>query len=79
MNGASPSSRDNLIIKVIAFFSLAIIAFYLITEHKAHLLAYSSYIIFGVFILAPFHALRTWRSWRTCRVWRTWRTRPGKA
>lgn len=51
MNRASPSSRDNLIIKVIAFFSLAIIAFYLVTEHRAHLLAYSSYIIFGVFIL----------------------------
>ncbi len=51
MDGASSSSRDNLITKVIAFFSLAIITFYLVTEHRAHLLAYSSYIIFGVFIL----------------------------
>lgn len=51
MNGVNSSSRDNLIIKVIAFFSLVIIAFYLVTEHRAHLLAYSSYIIFGVFIL----------------------------
>lgn len=51
MNGVSSSSRDNLIIKVIAFFSLVIIAFYLVTEHRAHLIAYSSYIIFGVFIL----------------------------
>lgn len=51
MNGTNSSAKDNLIIKVIAFFSLAIIAFYLVTEHRAHLLAYSSYIIFGVFIL----------------------------
>lgn len=51
MNGANPSSKDNFIVKVIALFSLAIIAFYLVTEHRAHLLAYSNYIIFGVFIL----------------------------
>lgn len=51
MNGVNSSSRDNLIIKVVAFFSLVIIAFYLVTEHREHLIAYSSYIIFGVFIL----------------------------
>ncbi len=51
MNGANPSSKDNFITKAIIFFSLAIIAFYLLTEHRAHLLAYSSYIIFAVFIL----------------------------
>ena len=51
MNGANPSSKDNFVTKAILFFSLAIIAFYLLTEHRAHLLAYSSYIIFFVFIL----------------------------
>ena len=51
MNGANPSSKDNFIVKAIVFFSLAIIAFYLLTEHRAHLLAYSSYIIFFVFVL----------------------------
>ena len=57
MNGKNPSSKDNFVVKVIVFFSLATIAFYLITEHRAHLLAYSSYIIFVVFILdAPLHA-----------------------
>ena len=51
MNGANSNSKDNFIVKAIVFFSLAIIAFYLLTEHRAHLLAYSSYIIFFVFVL----------------------------
>lgn len=51
MNGENPSSKDDFITKAIVFFSLTIIAFYLLTEHRTHLLAYSSYIIFAVFIL----------------------------
>lgn len=51
MNGASLSSKDNFIVKAVVFFSLVIIAFYLVTEHRAHLLAYSSYIIFFIFVL----------------------------
>lgn len=51
MNGANCNSKNNFIVKVIVLFSLAIIAFYLLTEHRAHLLAYSNYIIFFVFIL----------------------------
>jgi len=51
MNGANFSLKDNFIVKTIAFFGLAIIAFYLLTEHRVHLLAYSSFIIFFVFIL----------------------------
>ena len=51
MNGANCNSKNNFIVKVIVLFSLAIIAFYLLTEHKAHLLAYSSYILFLGFIL----------------------------
>ena len=35
-------------------FSLATIAFYLLTEHRAHLLAYSSYILFFGYILLHF-------------------------
>ena len=45
MNGENPSSKDDFITKAIVFFSLTIIAFYLLTEHRTHLLAYSSYII----------------------------------
>jgi protein-S-isoprenylcysteine O-methyltransferase Ste14 len=51
MNGANRSSRDNFIVRTVILFSLATIAFYLLTEHRAHLLAYSNYIIFLVFVL----------------------------
>lgn len=54
MNGVNLSLKDNLFVKTIAFFGLAIIALYLLTEHRAHLLAYSSFIVFGVFILMHF-------------------------
>lgn len=51
MNGANSSSKDKFIVKGVLLFSLATIAFYLLTEHRAHLLTYSSDIIFFVFIL----------------------------
>ncbi|HWQ49365.1 MAG TPA: DUF2933 domain-containing protein [Methanosarcina sp.] len=51
MNGASCNSKSNFVIKAVVLFSLAIIAFYLLIEHRAHLLAYSSYILLLGFIL----------------------------
>lgn len=51
MNGANCDSKNNFIVKAIVLFSLATIAFYLLTEHGTHLLAYSSYILFLGFIL----------------------------
>ncbi|MGB9940156.1 DUF2933 domain-containing protein [Methanosarcina sp.] len=51
MNGANCNSKNNFMVKVVVLFSLATIAFYLLTEHKAHLLAYSSYILFFGFVL----------------------------
>lgn len=54
MNGASCKSRNNFIVKAIVLFGLATIAFYVLTEHKAHLLAYSSYIFFLGYILLHF-------------------------
>ncbi|MDD1752750.1 MAG: DUF2933 domain-containing protein [Methanotrichaceae archaeon] len=37
--------------KAVVLFILVTIAFYLFTKHEAHLLAYSSYIIFFVYLL----------------------------
>jgi hypothetical protein len=37
--------------KAVLVFILVTIAFYLFTKHEAHLLAYSSYIIFFVYLL----------------------------
>lgn len=54
MNGTNINSNNNFTLKAIALFSLATIAFYLLTEHKAHLLAYSSYIFFLAYILLHF-------------------------
>lgn len=54
MDGASCKSRNNFIVKAIVLFGLATIAFYVLTEHKAHLLAYSSYIFFLGYILLHF-------------------------
>ncbi|AKB79500.1 hypothetical protein MSHOH_3017 [Methanosarcina horonobensis HB-1 = JCM 15518] len=54
MNGASCNSRNNFIVKAIVLFGLATIAFYLLIEHKVHLLAYSSYIFFLAYILLHF-------------------------
>jgi hypothetical protein len=51
MNIANCGSKNNFIIKALVFFSLATIAFYLLTEHRMHLLAYSSYILFSGYIL----------------------------
>jgi hypothetical protein len=51
MKGIDLSSRDKFIARAILLFSLATIAFYLLTEHRAHLLAYSSYMIFFFYIL----------------------------
>ena len=51
MNGANCNSKNNFMVKAIVLFSLATIAFYLLTEHRAHLLAYSSYILFFGYIL----------------------------
>jgi hypothetical protein len=51
MNRADCDSKSNFIVKAILLFSLATIAFYQLTEHGAHLLAYSSYILFFGFIL----------------------------
>jgi hypothetical protein len=51
MNGANLSIKDNFTIKAIALFSLATIAIYLLTQHRAHLLANSSYILLSGFIL----------------------------
>lgn len=54
MIGASCKSRNNFIVKAIVLFGLATIAFYLLTEHRAHLLAYSSYIFFFAYVLLHF-------------------------
>lgn len=54
MNGASCNSKNNFIVKAIVLFGLAAISFYVLTEHKAHLLAYSSYIFFLAYILLHF-------------------------
>lgn len=51
MNGANCNSKNNFMVKAIVLFSLATIAFYLLTEHRAHLLAYSSYVLFVGYIL----------------------------
>ena len=51
MNGANLSIKDNFTIKAIALFSLATIAIYLLTQHSAHVLANSSYILLSGFIL----------------------------
>lgn len=51
MNGANCNSKSNFMVRAVVLFSLATIAFYLLTEHKAHLLAYSSYILFFGFVL----------------------------
>ncbi len=54
MNGASCNLRNNFVVKAIVLFGLATIAFYVLTEHRAHLLAYSSYIFFLAYILLHF-------------------------
>jgi len=54
MNGASCNSKNNFMVKAVGLFSLVTIAFYLLTEHRAHLLAYSSYILFLGFVLLHF-------------------------
>ena len=41
----------NQSIKWVLAASIAVIAFYLVLEHKAHLIAYSSYIIFAAFVV----------------------------
>ncbi|MDY9928008.1 DUF2933 domain-containing protein [Methanosarcina sp.] len=51
MDTTNPGSKNSFTTKAIVLFSLVIIAFYLLTEHRAHLLAYSNYIIFLVFVL----------------------------
>ncbi|MGA9189551.1 MAG: DUF2933 domain-containing protein [Methanosarcina sp.] len=51
MNGANCNSKNNFMVKAIVLFSLATITFYLLTGHRAHLLAYSSYILFFGYIL----------------------------
>lgn len=51
MNGANCNSKNNFVVKAVVLFGLATITFYLLTEHRAHLLAYSSYILFLVFVL----------------------------
>lgn len=38
--------------KIVLFLSLSILAFYLITEHTAHLFGALPYILFGVFIVS---------------------------
>ncbi|HIH74975.1 MAG TPA: DUF2933 domain-containing protein [Methanosarcina sp.] len=45
---------NNFTIKAMVVFILATIAFYLLTEHKAHLLAYSSYMFFFAYVLLHF-------------------------
>jgi hypothetical protein len=54
MNGTNISLNNNFTLKAVVLFGLATIAFYLLTEHKAHLLAYSSYIFFLAYILLHF-------------------------
>lgn len=51
MNGANCNSKNNFVIKAVVLFSLAVIAFYALTEHRTHLLAYSSYILLLGFVL----------------------------
>jgi len=51
MSGANCNSKNNFVIKAVVLFGLAVIAFYALTEHRAHLLAYSSYILFLGFVL----------------------------
>lgn len=51
MNGANLSLKDNFMVKAVLLVILAIIAFYLLTQHGMHLLAYSSYILILGFIL----------------------------
>jgi hypothetical protein len=51
MNGANCNSKNNFVVKAVVLFGLATILFYLLTEYRAHLLAYSSYILFLGFVL----------------------------
>lgn len=51
MNTSNPISKDNLTLKVVLIISLGVVTFYLLTEHRAHLLEYSNYIILLAFIL----------------------------
>ncbi len=54
INGVSCNSKNNFVIKAVVLFGLATIAFYLLTEHRTHLLAYSSYILLLGFVLCMF-------------------------
>ncbi|AKB79485.1 hypothetical protein MSHOH_3002 [Methanosarcina horonobensis HB-1 = JCM 15518] len=54
MNGTIFSLRNKFIIRAALLFILSTIAFYILTEHRAHLLAYSSYIFFLAYILLHF-------------------------
>jgi hypothetical protein len=51
MNGANLSIKDNFMVKAVLLFILATSAFYLLTQHRMHLLANSSYILFSGYIL----------------------------
>lgn len=35
----------------VIFASIAVLVFYLVLEHRAHIIAYSSYIIFAAFVI----------------------------
>ena len=51
MNGTNCNSKNNFAIKAVVLFGLAAIALYMLAEHRAHLLAYSSSILFLGFVL----------------------------
>ncbi len=51
MNGANCNLKNDFVVKAVVLFGLATIAFYLLTEHRTHLLAYSSYILLLGFVL----------------------------
>ncbi len=51
MNMGGPSSKMDFRQKTVLLFILATVAFYLFTEHRAHILAYSSYIILFFYVL----------------------------
>ena len=54
MNGTNICLRNKFILRAALLFILATIAFYILTKHRAHLLAYSSYIFFFAYILLHF-------------------------
>ncbi|MDK2911700.1 MAG: hypothetical protein PWR29_657 [Methanolobus sp.] len=51
MKYSNTISKDSFTSKAALLISLAVVVFYLLTEHRAHLVEYSNYIILFAFIL----------------------------